>query len=63
MESKEKLFAFKVVTKNQEVDSKKNEGKWVAREGVAAAGCTDYRFPGNVRYPSATYGADRGVYC
>lgn len=62
MESNEKLFAFKVASKEQEVDAKE-EGKWVAREGVAAAGCTDYRFPGNVRYPHATYGADRGVYC
>ncbi len=63
MESNEKLFAFKVASKEQDVESQKNDGKWVAREGVAAAGCTDFRFPGNVRYPHATYGADRGVYC
>ncbi len=63
MKSKETLFAFKVASKEQKVDSQKNEGKWVAREGVAAAGCTDFRFPGNVRYPHATYGVDRGVYC
>ena len=61
MEVKEKLFAFKVAAK--ETESRKEEEKWVAREGVAAAGCTDYKFPGNVRYPHQTYGADRGVYC
>jgi hypothetical protein len=61
MEVKEKLFAFKVAAK--ETESRKEEEKWVAREGVAAAGCTDYKFPGNVRYPHPTYGADRGVYC
>lgn len=63
MESNEKLFAFKVASTEQEVDSREEEGKWVARDGVAAAGCTDYRFPGNVRYPHRTYGADQGVYC
>ncbi|MDQ3288591.1 MAG: hypothetical protein M3Q42_10110 [Pseudomonadota bacterium] len=62
MESNEKLFAFKVASREEEVDTKE-EGKWVAREGVAAAGCTEYRFPGNLRYAHATYGADRGVYC
>lgn len=61
MEIKEKLFAFKVAAK--EAESQKTDEKWKAREGVAAAGCTDYKFPGNVRYPHATYGADRGVYC
>lgn len=61
MEAKEKLFAFKVVA--TEAESRKDEEKWVAREGVAAAGCTDYKFPGNLRYASPIYGADRGVYC
>lgn len=64
MDSKQKLFAFKLAAKEdakqQNIES---QGKWKAQEGVAAAGCTDYRFPGNVRYPHATMGADRGVYC
>lgn len=63
MDTKEKLFAFKVAPKDQGVDSKENESKWVAREGVAAAGCTDYKFPGNVRYPSSAGVADQGIYC
>lgn len=63
MASNEKLFAFKVASKEQEVGSEGDDGKWAAREGVSAAGCTDYRFPGNVRYPHPSLGTDRGVYC
>lgn len=63
MESQEKLFAFKIASKEKDVDSRQNDGKWAAREGVSVAGCTEYRFPGNLRYAHPTYGADRGVYC
>ena len=62
METKQKLFAFKLAAKE---DAKKEAGKadaqWKGRDGDAVAGCTDYRFPGNLRYTGAT--ADRGVYC
>lgn len=61
MENKQKLFAFKVVAKEQ--SAKKNEVKWAAREGVAAAGCTDPSGWGNVRYTSRWGGRDAGVYC
>lgn len=45
MDNKEKLFVFKVVAKKADSEKgDKGEGKWVAREGVAAAGCTDSRF-------------------
>ena len=57
METPKKLFAFKLAARE---DAK--QGKWKAEEGRAAAGCTDYRFPGTVRYPHAMLGADRGVY-
>jgi len=58
MQTQKKLFAFKLAARE---DAKK--GKWKAQEGRAAAGCTDYRFVGNLRYASPTLGADRGVYC
>ena len=61
MENKQKLFAFKVVAKEQA--SKKVDAKWAARDGVAAAGCTDPRNLGLVRYPSRWGGVDSGVYC
>ncbi|MBA3486227.1 MAG: hypothetical protein H0T88_03385 [Lysobacter sp.] len=55
MEAKEKLFAFKLVAKESEPG--KDEGKkWVAREGVATAGCSEVRF-GNFRE------GDGGVFC
>jgi hypothetical protein len=47
-----KTFAFKLSDANT-----KGASKWNAREGVALAGCTEYRFPGNYRY------SDNGVYC
>ena len=61
MENKQKLFAFKVVAKEQV--AKKNDVKWSTREGVAAAGCTDPNGLGNVRYTSRWGGRDAGVYC
>lgn len=50
-----KSFTFKVA---QATESNKQAK---AREGVAVAGCTDYRFPGNLRYPR--YSSDDGMYC
>lgn len=47
-----KTFAFKLAEK-----SPRDTGKWKARDGVAVAGCTDFRFPNNLRY------SDNGVYC
>ncbi|QGX39934.1 hypothetical protein [Permianibacter aggregans] len=62
MENKQKLFAFKVVAKENAVAVNK-DNKWSARDGVAAAGCTDPRNLGMVRYPSRWGGIDSGVYC
>lgn len=61
MENKQTLFAFKLATKDNA--QPQADAQWKAQEGVAVAGCTDYRFPGNLRYAHATLGADRGVYC
>ncbi|HEX9945966.1 MAG TPA: hypothetical protein VGA98_00340 [Allosphingosinicella sp.] len=51
-----KTFAFKLADKTE-----KSASKWNARDGIALAGCTEYRFPGNYRYAGS--GADNGVYC
>ena len=58
MEPRQKLFAFKLAARQDA-----QQGKWKAEEGHAAAGCTDYRFPGNVRAYSQVLGNDRGIYC
>ncbi|MEA3011144.1 MAG: hypothetical protein QOJ91_2836 [Sphingomonadales bacterium] len=47
-----KTFAFKLANKNSG-----DAQKWKAREGIALAGCTEFRFPDNLRY------SDNGVYC
>jgi hypothetical protein len=64
MDTKQALFAFKLAAK---VDAKQtalsSQSKWKAQDGVALAGCTDYRFPGNVRAYSQIFGNDRGIYC
>ena len=59
METKRKLFAFKLASR----EDRTSETRWKAREGRSVAGCTDYKFPGNLRYPHSTFGADRGIYC
>lgn len=60
MEAKEKLFAFKLVAKESE--PRKDEGKkWVAREGVATAGCTEVAW-GDYRC-STTWSGEGGAYC
>ncbi len=58
MDTKQTLFAFRLAARQDET-----RGKWKAQEGRAAAGCTDYRFPGNVRAYSQVLGNDRGLYC
>lgn len=63
METKQKLFAFKLAAKEDaKKDAVKADAQWKGRDGVAIAGCTDYKWPGNLRYQGAT-GADRGIYC
>lgn len=62
METKQKLFAFKLAAKEDAKKEADADLQWKARDGVAVAGCTDYRFPGNLRYDGAQ-GADRGIYC
>lgn len=60
MNKQQKLFAFKLAEKEtarKAPDVQANPGKWQARDGAAVAGCTDFRFPGNLRY------SDNGVYC
>lgn len=59
MKKQEKLFAFKLAQKQAEPAKQQ---KWSAREGLAAAGCTDPTGNYNVRY-SSSRGIDAGVYC
>lgn len=65
MEKRQALFAFRLAdaTREPQPDRQSPDPKWKAQEGVAAAGCTDYRFPGNVRAYSQVFGNDRGLYC
>lgn len=65
MESKNKLFAFKLAAREDakndtRVDAK--DGKWKARDGAPIAGCTDPKHTGDFRYPS-TFSSDSGVWC
>ncbi|QGX39933.1 hypothetical protein [Permianibacter aggregans] len=62
MENKQKLFAFKVIAKESRQAVNK-DGKWLAREGVATAGCTDPRGWGAVRYSNWWGGVDAGAFC
>ena len=57
-----KTFAFKLVEKAQDKAAEQAPQKWAARDGVAVAGCTDYLFPTNLRYPSSS-SSDGGVFC
>lgn len=64
MESKNKLFAFKLAAKEdakRDARAEANPGKWHAREGVAIAGCTDNRFA--TRFASTLGVPDAGVFC
>jgi hypothetical protein len=56
-----KLFAFKLIEKRQEQESKPAQ-QWQAREGVAVAGCSGPDAFENYR-ASSIRGADAGVYC
>lgn len=57
---KSKTFAFRLQTKNEKQNKPK---QWKAKEGVAAAGCTDPSGHYDFRYNSSRYGIDGGVYC
>lgn len=62
METKQKLFAFKLAA---EEDAKQagtvSHGKWKALEGVAAAGCSLVKYDNYREY--GMFGADKGYYC
>jgi len=57
-----KTFAFKLVEKSHENATQASPKKWAARDGVSVAGCTDYLFPGNLRYRTQ-FNSDGGDYC
>jgi hypothetical protein len=60
---KQKLFAFKLAAKEDaKKETAKPDAQWKGRDGVSVAGCTEYRFPDNLRYTGAS-GADNGAYC
>ncbi len=65
MDKQQKLFAFKLASSSTS-DSNKNEtvaqDKWQSQDRDAVAGCTDYRFEGNLRY-GTRWSSDNGVYC
>ncbi|MBL8263857.1 MAG: hypothetical protein JNM58_15675 [Xanthomonadaceae bacterium] len=70
MDKQHTLFAFRLaesasepVPGGTELDAHVPSTQWKAHDGVAAAGCTDYRFPGNLRAYSQVLGNDRGLYC
>lgn len=57
-----KTFAFKVAAQKA-AKKNSNEKRWQAREGLAAAGCTDPTHLGDYRYDSPRGGWDNGEYC
>ncbi len=63
METKQKLFAFKLASKNSAAKDNgiaKQEGKWQARSDKATAGCTFYIYD----YKCDSYSsADGGAWC
>lgn len=63
MKNDKALFAFKLAS--QQTDAKPaNDGKWKAGEGSAVAGgCSEYLYPGNLRYDSWWWGRDEGDWC
>ncbi|MBX3711403.1 MAG: hypothetical protein KF800_05535 [Lysobacter sp.] len=71
MDKRQILFAFRLADATRETppdrdaphDGHAHDPRWKARDGIAAAGCTDYRFPGNLRAWSQVLGNDRGLYC
>lgn len=75
MDKRQTLFAFRLANATGEPrldrdapgtdtpDADALLTRWKARDGIAAAGCTDYRFPGNLRAYSQVLGNDRGLYC
>jgi hypothetical protein len=65
MDKQQKLFAFKLAANaatESAQDEVRGQDKWQAQDRDAVAGCTDYRFEGNLRYGSR-WSADGGVYC
>lgn len=64
MDNEKTLFAFKLASKRENAQQA-GDGKWKARdEGAAAAGgCSEYLYPGNLRYDSWWWGQDQGDYC
>lgn len=65
MEHRQTLFAFRLAANERTTtqDEPASQTRWKAEDGIAGAGCTDYRFPGNVRAYSQVFGVDRGIYC
>jgi hypothetical protein len=70
MDKRQTLFAFRLADTTREPPPDRDaphghvhDPQWKARDGIAAAGCTDYRFPGNLRAYSQVFGNDRGLYC
>ena len=62
MESKQKLFAFKLAAKQQKKEQA-DESKWKARDGVAIAGCTSsLPHPLVLKYVTS-HGSDDGAPC
>ncbi len=70
MDKRQTLFAFRLADATREprldrdaLDEHPPVTQWKAQDGIASAGCTDYRFPGNLRAYSQVLGNDRGLYC
>ena len=63
MNAKQKLFAFKLTTKEDAKQATvESQGKWKAQDGVATAGCSLVKATGDYR-ASVGFGRDNGIYC
>lgn len=67
MDNEKTLFAFKLASSKPAANAdagQAGDGKWKAREGAAVAGgCSEYLYPGNLRYDSWWWGQDQGDWC
>jgi hypothetical protein len=61
MDNEKTLFAFKLAT-DRNLEQATGDDKWKARDGAAAAGCSEYLYPYNYRY-DGWMGRDQGDYC
>ncbi|MBP6750068.1 MAG: hypothetical protein KA144_10550 [Xanthomonadaceae bacterium] len=65
MNKSQTLFAFRLAAQTSAESTSQDtnaQDKWQAQNRDAVAGCTDYRWEGNLRY-GTRFSADAGIYC